>query len=123
MKNHMKCVWMSEEVLDYVSNFEGCGFSQKFENLVLFCMKEEKNRRELLAFMDDRFRERSLDLQCLDCVTRESSALIRQLLTLQYMVDSFSSLLQDSCIEEHLTARKGSPSRVSAAHSSRPLTD
>ena len=46
MKNHMKCVWMSEEVLNYVSNFEGGSFfNQKFENLVLFCMKEEKARQ------------------------------------------------------------------------------
>lgn len=72
MKNHMKCVWMSEEVLNYVSNFEGGSFNQKFENLVLFCMKEEKSKTELLALLDERFRKRSLDLQCLTYVTYEA---------------------------------------------------
>lgn len=98
MKNHMKCVWMSEEVLNYVSNFEGGSFNQKFENLVLFCMKEEKSKTELFSLLDERFRKRSLDLQCLTYVTYEASVLIQELVHMQHKVDAFSSLVTDNWI-------------------------
>ena len=98
MKNHMKCVWMSEEVLNYVSNFDGGSFNQKFENLVLFCMKEEKSKTELLALLDERFCKRSLDLQCLTYVTYEASVLIQELVHMQHKVDAFASLVTDNWI-------------------------
>ena len=37
-KNNLKSIRLSDQVMDYVINFEGDGFNQKFENLVLFCM-------------------------------------------------------------------------------------
>lgn len=37
-KTNLKSVRISDEVLTYIENFEGNGFNQKFENLVLFCM-------------------------------------------------------------------------------------
>lgn len=37
-KCNLKSVRLSNEVMDYVVNFQGEGFNQKFENLVLFCM-------------------------------------------------------------------------------------
>ena len=40
-KNNLKSVRLSDQVMDYVINFEGDGFNQKFENLVLFCMEQE----------------------------------------------------------------------------------
>ena len=122
MKNHMKCVWMSEEVLNYVSNFEGGSFNQKFENLVLFCMKEEKSKTELLALLDERFRKRSLDLQCFSRVTYESSVLIQELVHMQHKVDAFASLVTDNWIM-HREGKKVSLSRANAVRSSRPLTD
>jgi hypothetical protein len=41
-KNNMKSIRMTDEVLKYVDGFVGTGFNEKFENLVLFCLKEEK---------------------------------------------------------------------------------
>lgn len=32
-KNNLKSVRLSDQVMDYVINFEGDGFNQKFENL------------------------------------------------------------------------------------------
>ena len=41
-KTNMKSVRLSDQVMDYVINFEGEGFNQKFENLVLFCMEQDR---------------------------------------------------------------------------------
>lgn len=40
-KNISKSVRLTEEVFNYIDNFDGDGFNQKLENLVLFCMKDE----------------------------------------------------------------------------------
>jgi hypothetical protein len=45
-KNNMKSIRMTDEVLKYVDGFVGTGFNEKFENLVLFCLKEEKVIKE-----------------------------------------------------------------------------
>ena len=97
-KSNLKSVRLSDQVMDYVINFEGDGFNQKFENLVLFCMKEEKSKTELLALLDERFRKRSLDLQCLTYVTYEASVLIQELVHMQHKVDTFASLVTDNWI-------------------------
>ena len=49
-KNNFKSVRMSDQVMDYVINFEGDGFNQKFENLVLFCMEQEETRKQRSPF-------------------------------------------------------------------------
>ena len=51
-KNNLKSVRLSDQVMDYVINFEGDGFNQKFENLVLFCMEQEETRKQKIAFLD-----------------------------------------------------------------------
>lgn len=51
-KTNMKSVRLSDEVLEYVENFEGNGFNQKFENLVLFCMKEEDQKRKRIKDLE-----------------------------------------------------------------------
>lgn len=38
----MKSVRMTEKVSNYIENYEGDGFNQKLENLVLFCMDNER---------------------------------------------------------------------------------
>lgn len=52
-KKNLKSVRISDEVLDYIINFEGDGFNQKFENLVLFCMKEAENKRFVIQHLED----------------------------------------------------------------------
>ena len=51
-KNNLKSVRLSDQVMDYVINFEGDGFNQKFENLVLFCMEQEETKKQKIAFLD-----------------------------------------------------------------------
>lgn len=42
-KTVQKSIRMTQRVNDYVNQFSGEGFNEKFENLVLFCMEHEQN--------------------------------------------------------------------------------
>nr|WP_294678908.1 hypothetical protein [uncultured Blautia sp.] len=70
-KVNLKSVRLSDEVLSYVENFEGNGFNQKFENLVLFCMKEEKNKRAYLEDLDQLISLKWKKLQVMDDFFRD----------------------------------------------------
>lgn len=51
-KTNLKSIRLSDEIFDYVSNFEGSGFNQKFENLVLFCMRREADLRREISLLE-----------------------------------------------------------------------
>ena len=51
-KVNLKSVRLSDHVMDYVINFEGEGFNQKFENLVLFCMEQEESKKQRITLLD-----------------------------------------------------------------------
>lgn len=72
LKSILKSVRLTDEVFSYVQSFEGNGFNEKFENLVLFCMKSEKAKRERLDLLDKRIAEKSSVMDSL----REASRLL-----------------------------------------------
>ena len=41
MKNISKSIRLSKKVFDYIDSFEGDGFNQKFENIIIFAMEHE----------------------------------------------------------------------------------
>ena len=45
-KEFAKSLRMTATVKQYVESFEGNGFNEKFENLVLFCLANEKQIQE-----------------------------------------------------------------------------
>jgi|GEM_PF-723429 len=49
MKTIQKSIRMTEEIHNYVEKFSGKGFNEKFENLVLFFMKREKELDKRIA--------------------------------------------------------------------------
>ena len=53
LKNNAKSVRMTDEVLRYVESIDGKGFNEKFENMVIFAMKTEKDREHHIAILDD----------------------------------------------------------------------
>ncbi|WP_411337023.1 hypothetical protein [Ruminococcus gauvreauii] len=53
-KTNSKSVRMTDEVLTYVESMEGDGFNQKFENMVLYAMKTEEDRKRQIQYLDDR---------------------------------------------------------------------
>lgn len=71
-KKNQKCIRMTDEVLQYIENFEGNGFNQKFENLVLFCMKKEESKRQRINYLDDEIKVRQKFLDCLGKLERET---------------------------------------------------
>lgn len=78
-KPNLKSVRLSDEVLEFIQNFEGDGFNQKFENLVLFCMKEEASIKERIAFLDEQLsnRQKLLDkLRRLEIESERASRLL-----------------------------------------------
>lgn len=42
-KTVQKSIRMTQRVNDYVNQFSGEGFNEKFENLVIFCMEHEQD--------------------------------------------------------------------------------
>ena len=44
---------MTDEVFRYVESMDGKGFNEKFENMVLYAMKTEKDRERHIAILDD----------------------------------------------------------------------
>ena len=90
-KSNLKSVRLSDQVMDYVINFEGDGFNQKFENLVLFCMKQEKDKKQTIAWLDQQIEERYRKLNALKELTFEISDLRRALTHLERQTSDFSA--------------------------------
>lgn len=78
-KNNLKSVRISDEVMQYILNFAGEGFNQKFENLVLFCMKEEDEKRALIRSLDDQIEDRKRILDKFSRLEREADSALRLL--------------------------------------------
>ena len=78
-KNNLKSIRLSDQVMDYVINFEGDGFNQKFENLVLFCMEQEETRKQKIAFLDQQIAKQYKNLDALWQLTSEIGDVYRSL--------------------------------------------
>lgn len=69
LKTNAKSVRMTDEIRAYVENMDGDGFNQKFENMVLYAMKTEEDRRRELQLLEEqiaRKREILLHLEKID---------------------------------------------------------
>lgn len=53
-KNVQKSIRMTEQTADYVDSFPGNGFNEKFENLVYFCMANEKSIQQKITAAENR---------------------------------------------------------------------
>ena len=52
MKNISKSIRLSKKVFDYIDSFEGDGFNQKFENIIIFAMEHEKEYTKKIKELD-----------------------------------------------------------------------
>lgn len=89
-KSNLKSVRISDEVMTYILNFDGVGFNQKFENLVLFCMAQEKQKRELLASLDRDISKKYVRLNAL-------RQLESQVTRMSYMITDTETQLHKFC--------------------------
>ena len=92
-KNNLKSVRLSDQVMDYVINFEGDGFNQKFENLVLFCMEQEETRKQKIAFLDQQIVKQYKKLDTLRQLTSEIGDVRRALTHLERQASHPSCLI------------------------------
>ena len=94
-KNNFKSVRLSDQVMDYVINFEGDGFNQKFENLVLFCMEQEETRKQKIAFLDQQIVKQYKKLDALRQLISKVSAVSEALLDLEWRTNDLSALMDE----------------------------
>lgn len=52
-KPNAKSIRMTDEIFQYINNFEGEGFNEKLQNIVLFSMQTEADRRRRLEALDN----------------------------------------------------------------------
>lgn len=67
-KSNAKSVRMTDEVLAYIQSMDGKGFNEKFENMVLYAMKTEKDRERHIAILDDEIARKRDILQSLRAI-------------------------------------------------------
>ena len=94
-KNNLKSVRLSDQVMDYVINFEGDGFNQKFENLVLFCMEQEETRKQKIAFLDQQIVKQYKKLDALRQLTSEIGDIRSALTHLERQANNLSELMDE----------------------------
>lgn len=99
-KNNLKSVRLSDQVMDYVINFEGDGFNQKFENLVLFCMEQEESKKQKIAFLDQQIVKQYKKLDALRQLISKISAVSEALLDLEWRTNDLSALMDELLEDE-----------------------
>ncbi|MFW5629641.1 MAG: hypothetical protein ACOCNB_02490 [Acetivibrio ethanolgignens] len=62
-KNNSKSIRLSDKVLFYIEKFEGKGFNEKFENIILYAMESENVRRKRIETLDKLIKEKEKNLQ------------------------------------------------------------
>ena len=99
-KNNLKSVRLSDQVMDYVINFEGDGFNQKFENLVLFCMEQEETKKQKIAFLDQQIVKQYKKLDALRQLISKISAVSEALLDLEWRTNDLSALMDELLVNK-----------------------
>ena len=98
-KVNLKSVRLSDQVMDYVINFEGEGFNQKFENLVLFCMEQEESKKQRITLLDQQIVKQYKKLYALQQLSSEIGdvrcALSHLKLRANVLSDLMDKLLKD----------------------------
>ena len=94
-KNNLKSVRLSDQVMNYVINFEGDGFNQKFENLVLFCMEQEETKKQKIAFLDQQIVKQYKKLDAFRQLTSEIGDVRRALTHLERQANDLSELMDE----------------------------
>lgn len=98
-KVNLKSVRLSDQVMDYVINFEGEGFNQKFENLVLFCMEQEESKKQRITLLDQQISKHYKKLDVIQQISSEIGGVRRALTDLELKANYLSGLM-DKLLED-----------------------
>ena len=94
-KVNLKSVRLSDQIMDYVINFEGEGFNQKFENLVLFCMEQEETKKQRITLLDQQIAKQYKKLYALQQLSSEIGDVRRALTHLERQANDLSELMDE----------------------------
>lgn len=86
-KNIAKSVRISDEVFAYIDAAPGKGFNEKFENIILEAKREEADRKERLADLEQRIHDAQINLNKLLDQDRELRQCFRQFAYIQHQVE------------------------------------
>lgn len=89
-KCHSKSVRMTPTVLSYIENHPGNGFNDKFQNIVLFCMKQ-------LPELEKKIKEREDYLKDLDSRLKKHKELFKFLQDVSYYVQAALRTAKNNC--------------------------
>lgn len=92
-KSNLKSVRLSDQIMDYVISFEGDGFNQKFENLVLFCMEQEETKKQRLESLDQQITKQYKKLETVRELSSEIGDVRRALTHLERQAIDLSILM------------------------------
>ena len=92
-KVNLKSVRLSDQVMDYVINFEGEGFNQKFENLVLFCMEQEESKKQRITLLDQQIAKQYKKLDVLQQISSKIGDVRMALTNLEWKANDLSDLM------------------------------
>lgn len=98
-KVNLKSVRLSDQVMDYVINFEGEGFNQKFENLVLFCMEQEESKKQRIILLDQQIAKQYKKLDVLQQISSKIGDVRSALTNLEWKANDLSDLM-DKLLED-----------------------
>lgn len=98
-KVNLKSVRLSDQVMDYVINFEGEGFNQKFENLVLFCMEQEESKKQRITLLDQQIAKQYKKLDVLQQISSKIGDVRGALTNLECKANDLSDLM-DKLLED-----------------------
>ncbi|TEB13555.1 hypothetical protein Psfp_03419 [Pelotomaculum sp. FP] len=80
-KCHMKSVRMTPTVFSYVEKHQGDGFNDKFQNLIIFCMKA-------LPDLEKKIKEREKYLSELNATISKNQNISNNLRSISYYIDN-----------------------------------
>lgn len=83
-KNISKSIRLSSEINKYIEDFEGNGFNEKFENIIIYAMKTEIDRKKRLDEITKLIDSRSQDLKQINkelTVARDETRKYKQIMS------------------------------------------
>ena len=102
-KSISKSVRLSQEVYDYIDGYAGEGFNQKFENIILFAKRTEKDRCKHIKKLDADIEKRQMELSVLQDKIRELHSRINAIDSRFYYVETaFDDMLKFFYDDENL---------------------
>ncbi|MGB8452401.1 MAG: hypothetical protein WCD89_08720 [Anaerocolumna sp.] len=61
-KKNSKSIRLSNKVMGYIESYNGNGFNEKFENIILFAMETEKERISWIGHLDEQIKNKQIQL-------------------------------------------------------------